>query len=167
MKKKHISILIFIYGLLYMDAEIFWKAAKSLSITLKGETSIHMFFIGGVSMYLVGLLNEKKKRNLPITIQTIIGGTIITLIEFVSGYILNIILGMKLWTYDNSYNLMHQVCLQYALLWTFLVPITIFIDDYIRHLLLQEEKPKSLLYNYKELFIWPVKTIVKFLKKLR
>lgn len=53
--------------------------------------------------------------------QCLIGTLITLVIEFVSGYILNIKLGLDIWDYSSiPFNLMGQICLPYGILWFFL-----------------------------------------------
>ncbi len=81
-------------------------------------------------------------------------GTLITLaIEFSSGMIFNVWLGMNLWSYKGVFgNVYGQICLPYAIGWFFLIPLALFINDRLRHLLFKEKEPRiSLLDYYKKL----------------
>ena len=92
---------------------------------------------------LLGLINEKYTWDVPLPIQMIIGTFIITLLEFITGCILNLWLGLDVWSYsDMPLNIMGQICLPYMILWFLLSPVCIITDDYIRYLFFDEEKPK-------------------------
>lgn len=68
---------------------------------------------------------------------------IITFIEFVSGCILNIWLGLNIWDYtDEPFNILGQINLKHSFYWFLLSSIGIILDDYIRYFLFREEKPK-------------------------
>lgn len=71
----------------------------------------------------------------------------ITLIEFTSGFILNIIMQLHIWDYSNMpLNILGQVCLPFMLLWFILSLVAIVADDWIRYLLFGEEKPHYKLW---------------------
>lgn len=138
-------LLIFIMGSLYMLLEGLWR----------GWTNIFMLIVGGLSCFLIGRLNEKPAfYNKKLWEQCLLGTGIILLIEFTSGMILNVYFKLGLWDYSKNWgNLYGQICLAYALLWFFLVPLAINIDDYLRYKLFGEEKPPGWLQNYQDLFL--------------
>lgn len=73
----------------------------------------------------------------------VISAIIITIIEFISGCILNIWLNMDIWDYtDEIGNILGQICPKHTLYWFLLSSIGIVLDDYIRYFLFGEEKPK-------------------------
>lgn len=138
-------VLIFLMGISYMGIEIAWR----------GHTSWTMGVVGGLCGFLIGRLNEHPTFFERKMWQQAITGTIITLcIEFISGMILNVWLGLNIWDYsDEPFNLMGQVCPQYGVLWFLLMPTAIWVDDWLRYKLFEEEKPSSFLSYYKDLFI--------------
>ena len=117
------NLLIFsIFGLTYGLIEILWR----------GYTHPSMVIVGGSCGLLIGLLNEKnKKKNL--LLQMVEGMVIVTVLEFVSGIILNLCLGLNVWDYSNMrFNLLGQVCPQFCIAWFFLSYFVIRIDDFLR-----------------------------------
>lgn len=125
-------ILITIGGLLYMGIEILFR----------GRTHWTMFIVGGICFYLVGLVNEVIPWEMPLWKQCLIGDAIITSVEFVSGCIINLILGWNVWDYSNMpLNLLGQVCLPFSVAWYFMSAGAIVLDDYVRYCLAGEEKP--------------------------
>jgi len=137
-------ILIFIMGVMYIGIEILWR----------GHTDVSMMFVGGLCGFLVGRLNEHPVFFERKVWEQCLTGTLITLcIEFISGMILNVWLGLNIWDYSNEFgNVYGQICLTYAFLWFLLMPLAIFTDDYLRYKLFKEQKPSSLLEYYKDLF---------------
>ena len=117
------NLLIFvIFGLAYGLIEILWR----------GYTHPSMVILGGICGLIIGLLNEKS-RNINPLIQMILGMIIITSFEFITGYILNIQLGLGIWDYSNMrYNVMGQICPQFSIVWFFLSYTIVYIDDFIR-----------------------------------
>lgn len=125
--------LFIVGGILYYLIEIIWR----------GRSHFSMFFVGGLCFVLIGKINEYISWETPVYIQSILGSIIITTIEFISGCILNIWLGLGVWDYSNiPFNLLGQICLPFSILWIFVSFIAIFIDDYIRYLFFGEEKPR-------------------------
>ena len=126
-------ILFGIGGIMYLIVELLWR----------GSSHWTMFLLGGACFLIIGLINEISRKNLPLLLQMAISAVIITVLEFVTGYIVNIRMGMNVWSYyDLPYNIMGQVCLLYSILWFFLSFLCILADDWLRHILFGEEKQK-------------------------
>lgn len=114
-------ILFALGGIAYVIIELLWR----------GWSHRFMFILGGLCFVLVGLINEKRSVSLPL--QMLVAAVIITSLEFIAGYIVNIKLNMNIWSYSNlPYNIMGQVCLPYALLWFALSLVCIIADDKLR-----------------------------------
>lgn len=128
---KHIlyknSVIFFIFGVSYVFLEIFYR----------GYSDISMFFIGGLCGLIIGLINEVTPK-MPVLLQMLLGSVIVTCIEFVTGYILNIKLGLHIWDYSNlKFNILGQVSLLFSVLWFFLSFVVIHVDDILRHDVIQ------------------------------
>lgn len=137
-------LLIFIMGALYMVLEGLWR----------GWTHISMLVVGGLAAFFIGRLNQHPKfYDRKMWQECVIGTLIILILEFISGMILNVWLGLGIWDYSGEpFNLYGQICLPYALIWFLLVPACVYIDDYLRYKFFGEKKPEGLLKNYKDLF---------------
>jgi uncharacterized membrane protein len=137
-------ILIIIMGTMYMGIEILWR----------DYTDISMMFVGGLCGFLVGRLNEHPKFYDRKMWQQCLIGTLITLcIEFISGMILNVWLKLNIWDYSKEFgNVYGQICLTYAGLWFILMPLAIWLDDWLRYRLFKEEMPTGLVSYYLDLF---------------
>lgn len=121
-------ILFIIFGLLYCGLEILWR----------GYTHPSMFVVGGICCLLVRLINEITPE-MPMWLQCLLSAIIITIIEFLSGCILNLWLGLGVWNYINMpLNLLGQVCLSFSVAWFFLSYIAIKLDDWLRRILFHE-----------------------------
>ena len=133
---KQILKQIFLYvigGLIYLLIEVLFR----------GHTHWTMFIVGGLCFALIGLLNEYPNFRLSLIYQGILGSIIITVIEFISGIIINIILKWNVWDYSNQpLNLLGQICLPFSLAWIFLAIIAVFVDDILRYIIFKEEIPK-------------------------
>ena len=125
-------ILAIIGGLIYILIELIWR----------GHTHISMFILGGICFVAIGLINELFSWELGLVWQSVIGTVIVTVLEFITGLIVNIWLGLGVWNYSNMpFNLLGQICLPFALAWGALSTLAIVLDDYLRHWIFEEEKP--------------------------
>ena len=133
---KH-SILFIIGGFIYALIEIISR----------GFTHWTMFILGGICFVCIGLINEFVKWEMPLWKQALIGGGIITSLEFVTGIIVYVILRWHVWDYSNvPFNVFGQICLPYMLLWCLISIPSIILDDYLRYWFFKEEKPHYNLF---------------------
>ena len=123
-----------IYGSTYMLLEYFYR----------GYSDISMVIAGGLSGICIGLINELFSWETPFWKQCVIGGLIVTIIELITGYIVNVWLGWNVWDYSNLplsfFN--NQINLFFSLLWCLISAFAIIIDDWLRYWLFGEEKPR-------------------------
>ena len=118
-------ILLIIFGITYCGIEILYR----------GRTHISMLFVGGLCAVLIGMINEITPK-MNIFLQMFIGAVIVTIIEFFSGYIINIILGLNVWDYSNlMFNYKGQISLIFTVIWFFLSAPVIYLDDKLRKIL--------------------------------
>lgn len=125
---KHF-ILFGLGGIAYLIIELLWR----------GWSHWSMFILGGLCFVLIGIINEKS--TLPILLQMLVGAAVITVLEFIMGYVVNIKLNLGVWDYyDLPYNIMGQVCLPYTLLWYVMSLVCIIADNKLRERLFLEKK---------------------------
>ena len=141
MNKLKITIKYLFLGIIgsiiYMNLEILWR----------GYTHWTMGVLGGICFICLGLINELLSWETPLVLQMFIGSIIITILEFITGCIVNIWLGWNVWDYSNlPLNLLGQICLPFSILWYFISAIGIVIDDYIRYIYFDEERPRYKLF---------------------
>ena len=124
-------------GIIYYILENIWR----------GYSHWTMFILGGICFIALGLINEIFSWDTPLISQMLIGSTIITILEFITGCIVNLWLGWNIWDYSNlPLNLLGQICLPFSILWYFISAIGIIIDDYIRYIYFNEEHPRYKLF---------------------
>ena len=126
-------ILFALGGAVYYSIELLWR----------GYSHISMFVAGGLAFVALGLINYQYEYDMSLIAQTVVGGLIITAIELVFGVVFNLWLGLGVWDYsDMPYNLWGQICLSHIYLWQWLSLVGIILNDYTRHWLFGEQKPK-------------------------
>lgn len=128
------ELALFVIGaLIYMLIEILFR----------GHTHWTMGIVGGLCFVIIGLLNEGYNWEMPFWKQCLIGACVITALEFVSGIVLNVILGLGIWDYSGMpFNLFGQICLPFSIAWFFLSGVAVVLDDYIRYWFFGERKPQ-------------------------
>jgi len=122
-------------------------AYGGIEIIFRGYSHISMLVAGGLCFVLIGLINELFSWEIALVSQMVISSFIITAVEFISGLIVNVWLGLNVWDYsDQPYNLMGQICILFSIIWFFLSPLAIILDDYLRYRLLGEQKPRYKIF---------------------
>lgn len=119
-------------AIIYMNLEILWR----------GYTHWTMGVLGGICFICLGLINEILSWETPLVLQMFIGGTIITVLELITGCIVNLWLGWNIWNYTWQPNLWGQISLYSSIGWIGLSLIGIVLDDYLRFWLFHEDKPR-------------------------
>lgn len=72
----------------------------------------------------------------------VLSSVIITVLELITGLIVNVWLRMDIWDYSNlPYNFKGQICLLYSFFWFLVSSVAIVMDDFLRYKLFDEEKP--------------------------
>lgn len=151
----------FVFGSIYMNIEVFVRAFREDMVgysgirpmSLMGFTSIWMFFIGGTCCVIIGTLNDFEAfSSKKVWQQTVIGGSLITLIELFSGLLFNKSFGLNLWYYSGKYQFLNQIELKNCILWYLLTPEVIWFDDLLTYYFYGQGKVYSLLSLYKRLF---------------
>lgn len=124
-------LLFFVGGFLYCGIEILFR----------GFSHISMLIAGGICFVLIGLINKVFPYEVSLISQMVISAIIITVVEFIAGFIVNICLGLSVWDYsDLPYNFLGQICLLFTNLWFLLSLPAILLDNFLKYHLLGEER---------------------------
>ena len=125
------SVLLSYGGMLYVCIELLFR----------GRSDVSMMFCGGLSFVFIGLINNIIPWEMPLWIQSIIGGfLIVTPLEYIFGLLFN--QDFTVWDYRmQAFNVNGQVCLLFSLLWCIISIAAIILDDYLRYWLFNEDKP--------------------------
>lgn len=126
-------ILFVIGGALYCGCEMLYRS----------HTHWTMFLDGGICFVALGMINQVLPWKTPLWQQALIGSGLITAVEYVTGYIVNVRLHWHVWDYSRlPCNLQGQICLLYTVLWIPLSVAGIMLDDWIRWRFFDEQWPK-------------------------
>lgn len=132
---KTAAKLLFLFGVggaTYYTIELLWR----------GYSHISMLILGGICFVLLGLINELLPWDMGLLWQSLIGSGVVTILELITGLIVNVHLGLNVWDYSNlPLNFMGQISVVYTLLWVPLSCVAIVLDDHIRYRFFNEEKP--------------------------
>lgn len=136
LRRKYIALGI-TGGLLYVLIETAWR----------GYSHWTMFALGGLCFLALGLINEVLSWEMPLWQQMLLGACIVTVLEFLTGCIVNLWLGWDVWDYSAMPgNILGQICPQYFILWLPISLAGIILDDWLRYWWWGEERPRYKLF---------------------
>lgn len=122
-------------------------AYNVVEVLYRGYTHWTMFVVGGLCFILIGLINEIFSWETALWKQMLIGGTVITVVEFVSGCVVNLLLGWNVWDYSQlPLNVLGQICVPFYFVWILLSLVGIVLDDMIRWKCFGEDKPRYKIF---------------------
>lgn len=128
-------------GLLYFILELAWR----------GHSHWTMFILGGICFLAIGAVNELLPWCMPLWKQALIGTAIVTVLEFLTGCIVNLWMSWGVWDYSGlPGNVLGQICPQYIALWVPVSLAAIVLDDWLRFWMFLEERPHYCLWRHKE-----------------
>ncbi len=91
-----------------------------LELICRKRSHVSMFFGGGLGLVFVDLCCNRLKgaKKLSLFFRGVMGSGIITVIELLTGLLVNKRLKLKVWDYSGiPLNFKGQICLRYSLLW--------------------------------------------------
>ncbi|MBR1598874.1 MAG: hypothetical protein IJ661_08190 [Lachnospiraceae bacterium] len=137
--KDHINSKLFKYLFLFITGGFTYFY---MEIIFRGFSHYSMIICGGLAFVLCGVLNQATHFRLSVISQMLISTVIITSLELITGYIVNIRLHLNVWDYSRlPYNFHGQICAAYSFIWMLLSLLCIVIDDLIRWKIFDEERP--------------------------
>lgn len=159
---KYITLFIMFF-LVYGIMEVLFRAllgqmAQTSYFTFNGFTSLWMCLVGGIIGIIYGLIDSIKNSNkLSLFIKCLIMTVIIFGIEYLSGYILNIIFKLDVWNYYNMpLNINGQITFVFAPIWYFISVFGFWLIDFIKWCMFDEitDINNILIYYKKAIIIW-------------
>lgn len=121
-----------------------------IEMVYRGYSYTSMMVLGGLCFVCIGIINEVFPWSLGLLWQGLIGAGIVTLLEFLTGCILNLWLGLGVWDYSNMpFNVLGQVCLPFYFAWVILAFVAIVLDDTLRWKFFHEDMPHYTMFDLK------------------
>ncbi len=91
-------------------------AYGAIEIAYRGSTHWTMLMAGGICMLCIFIMDARSGA--PLWCKCIMGGVLITAVEFVFGLIMNVALGWNVWDYSHlQFELMGQISLLSSCAW--------------------------------------------------
>lgn len=104
-----------------------------IEVISRGYTHPSMLLAGGIC-FVSMLFIDRMKINF--VLKCIISAVVITSVEFIFGYIFNIVLKYDVWDYSaEPFNFLGQICLKFFLIWCFLSAGGILLSRLIKNAL--------------------------------
>jgi len=120
-------------GAVYYCIELLWRQKSHPS----------MFILGGICFIILSFINKTFSWQMSIIVQVVLGAISIVLCELIGGIIINILLGLHVWDYSHlKFNFLGQISLIYSILWIPISAIGIFLDDFLRWKIFNEQAPR-------------------------
>ena len=89
----------------------------ALEIAIRGYSHPSMALCGAICFYFIYRINVFYPRAL-LPLRALYGAIFITTVELITGYIVNLRMGLNVWDYsDLPFHFMGQICLSYSLIW--------------------------------------------------
>ena len=114
-------LFVFLFGgTVYQALELFWRR----------RTHWSMFVAGGVSAVLLQFVCNGIFYGVPLFFKCLLGGTLITAVEFSVGCVVNLGLGLKVWDYSGCrHHILGQICPFFSAVWGVLsFPALLLLD---------------------------------------
>lgn len=110
---KYVRVF-FVFGvgcLVYTAVELLWR----------GRTYAAMSVAGGLSLTVICFVRDLYAPTVPSAVRCMSDAFFVCVIEYLFGFVFNIVLGMKMWDYSGlPFNIYGQICPTYFILWLFL-----------------------------------------------
>ncbi len=104
-------------GIVFTIGAVFYPAIELL---WRGYTHPTMALLGGICFAFIYEIHENLSF-LPLFYRAFLCCAVISALEFIFGFVLNILLSLDVWDYSREYmNLYGQICLAYCIAWLLL-----------------------------------------------
>ncbi|MBR1723752.1 MAG: hypothetical protein IJ723_01850 [Ruminococcus sp.] len=92
-----------------------------------------MGLLGGAAMCFIHRLNEENRNAADAFFKLMLSAAVITLAELLTGLLLNVKMGLRIWNYYRMpYILYGQICQAFSLMWYFLSGVGMLFDSMLR-----------------------------------
>ena len=123
--------------MIYTVIFLFGAAGYSLlEILWRGYTHWTMMLAGGVCFCAIYFINSHF-YGVPVIFRCLICSVAITVVEFIFGVVINLVLKWNVWDYSSMpFNVLGQICAPYSLLWFGLSFALVYLCGFINKLYL-------------------------------
>ena len=112
-------------------------------ILFRGFSHWSMFVLGGVCFVFITVQGQMLHWQDPLWRQILRCTVFVTAMEFLTGLIVNKWMHLQVWDYsDQPFQLFGQICLPFAILFSGLCALGIFLGGFLTSRLFGEEKPQ-------------------------
>lgn len=137
--KPVLSLLLWFFGgTLYFLLEVIYK-------TLTGHPehiSWTMLVVAIILTIPIERCGDELPWECPIWLQALACSALVTVVELISGLIINIWMDMNVWDYSAlPFNLWGQICLPFSIVWYILCLVFIPVFDFLRYAVEGGDKP--------------------------
>lgn len=138
-----LSVLLWFFGgTLYFFLEVAYKTASGSPERISWTMLLLAIFL----CIPIEQAGYQLPWETPLWLQALACAALVTLVEFVSGCVLNLWLGLDIWDYsDLPLNLLGQICLPFSVVWLVLCFLFIVVFDWIRYAIIGGDKPSYYL----------------------
>lgn len=108
----------------------------AIEVLYRGYTHWSMMLLGGLCFIVCDVVDTRLPSYRVVT-RMAICAALFTVLEYVTGLIVNVYLGWDIWDYSMiQLNIQGQICLLFSVIWFGIASIAIWLDTQLRHILL-------------------------------
>ncbi len=112
-----------------------------LEILSRGFTHISMGILGGICFIIIDVVNTRASIIKRLSVRMLLCAFIITVLEFITGIIVNVWLRLAVWDYSEvPMNFCGQICLYYCVVWYLISYFGAFMSLTVRQLIFREDR---------------------------
>lgn len=146
-------VLFYIGFSTYITIEVLFHS--KIRLFEMGWSYIASGMMGAAAFMILDMFNNKVSWDIELQYQMIVGGVVVTLIEFLVGIISVFVFHVHMWDYSNlKYNLYGIICPQFFIFWVLLSAVAILLADIINYYVFAEgPRPYYIIFGKKFSFI--------------
>lgn len=115
----------------------------TFEVVFRGFSHWTMFLLGGIGLLFCTLQGQWCHWEDPLWRQVLRCTFFVIACEFITGIIVNKMLGWAIWDYTNQpFQFMGQICLPFTIIFSGLCTLGILLGGFLGYKLYREEKPK-------------------------
>lgn len=126
-------------------------AYYTLELIFRGFSHPTMFLLGGLCFLICCGIHAMIGTAAGLPAQMFLCAVAITAMELLFGYVLNLKMGLNIWSYANyRLNFKGQICLRFSLIWYVLGGAAIVINDWVCRFLYGKKHPTYVMMKKRE-----------------